>query len=102
MPVRSIRLLMTCLILLFLFVGCEDNPAEQYTSDLMSAKSKANDAADKATLTAVEATIKNYRAMNGKNPPDLKEISVMMGTELDPGKYDYDSMSGKVKLKSNP
>ena len=102
MTVRAIRLIMPCLFLFLLFFGCEETPVEQYTSDLMSAKTKADDTAEAATLAAVEATIKNYRAMNGTNPPALREISAMMGTELDPGKYDYDATSGKVRLKSAP
>jgi hypothetical protein len=102
MLVRIVRLVMPFLFIIPLVAGCEETPVEQYTSTLMEAKNKAHEAADEATLSAMRATIKNYRAMNGKNPPDLKEISGMMGTELDPGRYYYDPASGEVRMKSVP
>lgn len=100
MPLKTIQLLVSLLFLFMLVIGCEETPVEQYTSVLMSSKTKADAAADAATLSAVEATINSYRAMHDKNPSDLREISSMMGTELDPDKYDYEPVSGKVRLRS--
>ena len=102
MPMRIVWLMMPFLFLVLLVSGCKENPVEQYSTVLVESKKKAHDAADAATLSAIEMTIKNYRAMNRNNPPDLKEISNMMGSELDPGKYDYDPASGEVRLKSVP
>lgn len=102
MPGRIDRLIIPFLLSCLLFVACEESPVETYTSGLMSSKTKAAAAADAATLSAVEATINNYRAIHGKNPSDLGEISAMMGIELDPGKYIYDPVSGKIQLKSGP
>jgi hypothetical protein len=81
--------------------GCDQKPetAGQYGKALLDSKTRAEDAAVKANLDALQKAIQAYRAANDKFPQSLQDVAPLIGSAMDLSKYDYDPQTGEVRLK---
>jgi hypothetical protein len=75
------------------------NPVSDYGSALLGAPERAQEGAETANLDAVRKCIGAYRAANDKYPESLKDIEDLLGSPVDPSKYDYNPQTGIVTLK---
>jgi hypothetical protein len=82
-----------------LFLGCEENPVEQYGTGLVESYKKAEPAANEANLAMLRQSIQAFRAANGRFPENLEELQGMTGTPIDPEQYLYDPGTGQLSMK---
>jgi type II secretory pathway pseudopilin PulG len=87
-----------CLVVL-LSVGCERNPVEEVGKEMMVSYDRSKDAADEASLRAMQRYIRSYRALNGRYPESLEELQGSVSGNFDPGLYDYDPRTGSLTLR---
>jgi hypothetical protein len=99
-------LLFTLIIYSFLFSAlsaCEQkpkNPVAEYGDALMDSRKKAQDAAEKANLDALNKSVQAYHASNDKYPESLQDAANLIGSSVDLSRYDYDPQTGVVSLKN--
>jgi hypothetical protein len=93
------RLVFVAGALTLLFLGCEENPVEQYGTGLVDAYKKAEPAADEANLAMLQQSIQAFRAAKGRFPENLEELQGMTGTSIDPEQYLYDPGTGQLSRK---
>ena len=87
-----------CLVGL-LFVGCERNPVEEFGQGMMVSYERSKDAADEASLRAIQRYIRSYRALNGRYPESLEELQGSVSGNFDLDRYDYDPRTGSLTLR---
>jgi hypothetical protein len=75
------------------------NPVSEYGDTLLGARQRAQEGAETANLDAIKKSIEAYRAANDKYPESLKDIEGLLGSPVDPSKYDYNPQTGTVALK---
>jgi hypothetical protein len=86
-------------MLMALFLGCEENPVEQYGTGLVDAYKKAEPAADAANLAMLRQSVQAFRAANGRFPESLEELQGMTGTPIDPQLYLYNPETGELSMQ---
>ena len=91
-------ILFACLVSLFL-VGCDRNPVEGFGEEMLVSYGKSREAADEASLQAIQRYIQSYRAVNGGYPESIEELEAALGTGYDLEPYDYDPGSGTLTLR---
>ena len=92
------KVLLACLIALF-FAGCDRSPVEEFAEELTASYETSRQAADEASLRAIQRYIQSYRAMNGKYPESIEELERSLGAGYDLEPYDYDPDSGSLTLR---
>ena len=94
-----------CMTVMLAFVfACKEkpkNPVSEYGDTMINSYQKGKQAAEEGNLDAVRKVIQTYHASNDKYPQNLEEIRSMLDAEVDFSKYDYNSESGVVTLKTN-
>jgi len=91
-------------VFLAALLSCDEkpkNPAAEYGDTMFNSYQKGKQAAEEGNLDAVRKVIQTYHASNDKYPQNLEEIRSMLDAEVDFSKYDYNSESGVVTLKTN-
>lgn len=89
--------------IVFFFIACDQkpkNPVAEYGDAMINAYKKGQDAGETANLDAIRKTVQAYHALNDKYPQSLDEIKDLIGAKIDTSKYDYNSQTGAVNLKS--
>jgi len=92
------------LIILTFILACEEspkNPVAEYGDAMINSYQKGKQAGEDGNLDAVRKSIQAYHASNDKYPQNLEEIKSLLSSEVDFSKYDYNSESGAVTLKTN-
>jgi hypothetical protein len=79
--------------------GCTENPVEEYGTGLTDAYIDSKDAAKKADLDIAKRGITSFRAVEGRYPRSLDEISTYMSMRLSAEDYDYDPSTGRISLR---
>ena len=93
------RILFVCL-LAWIFVGCDSNPVEEVSEELLISYDRSRDAAEEANLQAMQRYIKTYRALNGRYPESLEDLRAASGgSGFDPVLYDYDPRTGHLTTR---
>ena len=93
------RLVIVAGALMLFFLGCKENPVEQYGTGLVDAYKKAEPAADEANVAMLRQSIQAFRAAQGRFPESLEELEGMTGTSIDPEQYLYDPGTGQLSRK---
>jgi hypothetical protein len=91
-------------IILTFILACEEkpkNPMAEYGDAMINSYQKGKQAGEDGNLDAVRKSIQAYHASNDKYPQSLEEIKSLLSSEVDFSKYDYNSESGAVTLKTN-
>jgi hypothetical protein len=85
----------------FSFVACteEKNPAQQYGNTMVQSLKTANSVGKKVNVLAVQKSIQEYHAANGRYPADLNEVAAFNGMVLESDRYDYDPATGILTQK---
>ena len=78
------------------------NPVAEYGDVMINSYQKGKQAGVEGNLDAVRNAVQAYHAANDKYPQNLDEINPLLGgTAVDFSKYNYNSETGTVNLKSN-
>jgi len=85
-------ILFACL-LASLITGCDSNPVDKVSEELLVSYDRSRNAADEASLQAMQRYIRTYRALNGRYPESLEELRA---SGFDPVLYDYDPRTGAL------
>jgi hypothetical protein len=91
-------------VILAAVLSCDEkpkNPVAEYGDAMLNSYQKGKQAGEEGGLDAVRKAIQAYHATNDKYPQNLEEIKSLLNSEVDFSKYDYNSESGSVNLKTN-
>jgi len=83
------------------FFACSDdkNPAQQYGNTMVQSLKTAKSVEKKVNVLAVQKSIQEYYAANGRFPADLNEVATFNGMALESNNYDYDPATGTLTQK---
>jgi hypothetical protein len=87
-----------CLVALLL-VGCDRNPVDEFADELLVSYETSREAADEASLQAIQRYIRSYRAVNGRYPESIEELEGALGTGYDLEPYAYDPGTGTLTMR---
>lgn len=97
------KLFFFSLLILSSLASCDkkaDNPVTRYGDALIDAHQSAQQTAETANLATIQASVRLYFAANGRYPGSLSEIEDLVGTPIDPDRYEYDPRTGTVLAKN--
>ena len=86
---------------LFAVLACDEKPKNPVADTMIDSYQKGKQAGEAGNLDAVRKAIQTYHASNDKYPQNLEEIKSLLSSEVDFSKYDYNSESGAVTLKTD-
>jgi type II secretory pathway pseudopilin PulG len=89
---------LACLIAL-LWAGCDRNPVEEFGEQMLVSYETSRQAADEASLQAIQRYIRSYRALNGRYPESIEELAASLGAGYDLEPYDYDPATGTLTAR---
>jgi hypothetical protein len=85
---------------LALFACSDDkNPAQQYGNTMVQSLKTTKNVEKKVNVLAVQKSIQEYYAANGRYPADLNEVATFNGMALESDKYDYNPATGTLTQK---
>lgn len=85
---------------LALFACSDDkNPAQQYGNTMVESLRTTKKVEKKVNVLAVQKSIQEYYAANGRYPADLNEVAAFNGMTLEGDKYDYNPATGTLTEK---
>ena len=81
--------------------ACNDdrNPAQQYGSTVVQLLKTTKSVEKKVNVLAVQKSIQEFYAANGRYPADLNEVAAFNGMALESDRYDYDPATGTLTPK---
>jgi hypothetical protein len=87
--------------LCFALSACSDdkNPAQQYGNTMVQSLKTTKSVEKKVNVLAVQKSIQEYYAANGRYPADLNDVETFNGMVLESDKYDYDPATGTLTQK---
>ena len=88
-------------VILAAVLACDGKPKNPVADTMIDSYQKGKQAGEDGNLDAVRKSIQAYHASNDKYPQNLEEIKSLLSSEVDFSKYDYNSESGAVTLKTN-
>ena len=83
------------------FFACTDdkNPAQQYGNTMVQSLKTTKSVEKKVNVLAMQKSIQEYYAANGRYPADLNEVAAFNGMVLESDRYDYDPATGNLTQK---
>lgn len=85
---------------LALFACSDDrNPVQQYGHTMVESLKTTKKIEKKANVQAMQQSIQEYYAANGRYPSDLNEVAAFNGMTLESNKYDYNPETGTLTEK---
>lgn len=93
--------LFLAIVILAAVFACDKEPGNPVADTMIDSYQKGKQAGEEANLDAVRKAVQAYHASNDKYPGNLEEIKPLLNAEVDFSKYDYNSESGNVTLKTN-
>ena len=77
----------------------EKNPAKQYGNTMVESLKTTKKVEKKVNVLAVQKSIQEFHAANGRYPADLNEVAAFNGMTLEGGNYDYNPATGTLTEK---
>jgi hypothetical protein len=89
------------LVLCLALIACSDdkNPAQQYGNTMVQSLKTTKNVEKKVNVLAVQKSIQEYQAANGRYPADLNEVAAFNGITLESDKYEYNPATGTLTEK---
>ena len=95
---RAIRLAAVLLGTGLALPACTDeqNPAKQYGNTMADALKTTKQVGKDLDVLAVQRSIQEFQAANGRYPADLDEVAAFNGAALDSERFEYDPATGTL------
>ncbi len=98
---RRIGLAMIILLLPLAIVACgeRDDRFPGYQREVAGAQERADGVRAHMNLKVLETAIQQHYVESGRYPGSLTDLSVVRNQGINPGLYEYDPATGRVRLR---